>query len=241
MNIVYAATRNLYPFLREAVASLLDHNEPDRVIVLAEDNEIDIPFDVEVVNVSDQTYYDKDGPNMNSLFTYMAMMRLLYVDILPDVDKVIQLDVDTIVWDSLEPLWNIDLRGKWFAACPEYKGRYNPFSNGRDMRPYYNIGVAVFNLIQMRADNFVGEMVKYLNAHRLWCTEQDVLNLYGVDFNKVREIPVRFNESCFTGETETPAIIHYAGRSDWWKCPENLPRREYLLEYRERYRPPVSK
>ena len=236
MNVVYAATRNLYPYLREAVASLLDHNEPDRVIVLAEDDSIEIPFDVKVVNVSEQTYYDQNGPNMNSLFTYMAMMRLLYVDILPDVDKVIQLDVDTIVCDSLVPLWNIDLRGKWFAACPEYKGHYKPFG---DMRPYYNIGVAVFNLQQMRADDYVRDMVKYLNSHKLWCTEQDVLNLYGVDQNKVKEFPTRFNECCFTNESDNPAIVHYAGRCDWYKCPENLPRREYLLRYRERFEPPV--
>ena len=237
MIVAYSATRNLYPYLREAIASLLDHNKPDKIYVLAEDDEVGVPFDVQVINVSGQTYYAPDGPNMNIIFTYMSMMRLLYVDLLPDEDKVIQLDVDTIVCDSLEPLWNIDLTGKWFAGCPEYKGRYKPFGDDLN-RPYYNVGVMVFNLDQMRRDGYVPDMVKYLNSIRLWCTEQDVLNLYGVDMHKDKEFPTRYNETQFTGQSDDPAVVHYAGFPDWWKCGENLPRREYLLAYRRRYDPP---
>lgn len=238
MIVCYSASRNLYPYLREAIASLLDHNNPDKIYVIAEDDEIGVPFDVKVINVSDQTYYDPKGPNMSNIFTYMAMMRLLYTDLLPNEDKVIQLDVDTIVCDSLEPLWNIDLRGKWFAACPEYKGHYRPFGNAPD-RPYYNVGVMVVNIEQMRADGYVPEMVKYLNAIRLYCSEQDVLNLYGVDLHKDKEIPTRYNETQYTGESDNPAVVHYAGFRDWWKCDENLPRREYLQAYRERFEPPI--
>lgn len=238
MIVCYSASRNLYPYLREAIASLLDHNKPDKIYVLAEDDEIGVPFDVKVINVSGQTYYDPKGPNMGAIFTYMSMMRLLYTDLLPDEEKVIQLDVDTIVCDSLSPLWDIDLRGKWFAACPEYRGHYRPFGDAAD-RPYYNVGVMVVNIEQMRADGYVPEMVKYLNTIRLYCTEQDVLNLYGVDMHKDKEIPTRFNECEFTGESDNPGVIHYAGRQDWYKCPENLPRREYLLRYRERFRSPI--
>ena len=103
---------------------------------------------------------------------------------------------------------------------------------------YYNVGVMVFNLDQMRRDGYVPEMVKYLNAIRLWCTEQDVLNLYGVDMHKDKEIPTRYNETQFTGQSDDPAVVHYAGFPDWWKCGENLPRREYLQAYRERFTPP---
>ena len=106
MIVVYAATRNLYPYLKVAISSLLAFHKDARVIVLAEDDDIGLP--VEVINVSGQDYYRADGPNSDSIFTYMAAMRLLYVDLLPDVDRVIQLDVDTIVCDSLLPLWEMD-------------------------------------------------------------------------------------------------------------------------------------
>ena len=171
MIVVYAATRNLYPYLKVTISSLLAFHKDARVIVLAEDDDIGLP--VEVINVSSQNYYRADGINSDSIFTYMAAMRLLYVDLLPNIDRVIQLDVDTIVCDSILPLWEMDLTGKWFAACREWNGRYRPFGTDK----YYNVGVAVFNLKQMREDGKVPEMVDWLNTHRAWTLEQDVLNL----------------------------------------------------------------
>lgn len=228
MIVVYSATRNLYEYLTAAIGSLRDHNDA-RVIVLAEDDEIGID-DVEVINVSGQTYYPPNSANYNGLFTWMSMMRLCYVDLIPDADRVIQLDVDTIVCDNLAELWDMDLTGKWFAACHEYNGQYKPFGP-----KYYNVGVTVFNLKQMREDNAVPEMIDYLNNHKLWCTEQDVLNLFAGERGKAVEIPIRFNETKFTGFTENPAVVHYAGYKRWFDCSASMFRWEYLDDARRRH------
>ena len=90
-----------------------------------------------------------------------------------DVDKVIWLDVDTIVCDSIAPLWEIPLEGKWIAWCREWCGSHRPFGN----LPYYNIGVCVLNLAQMREDGVTKACVDELNTNRYWCTDQDVMNL----------------------------------------------------------------
>lgn len=231
MIVCYAATKNLYPYLKAAIGSLLKYNDPEKVYVLCEDDNIDgLPEIVEPVNVSGQTYYRPDGPNMNSIFTYMSMMRLLYVDLFPDLDKILQLDVDTVVCDDLSPIWNMDLTGRWFAACPEYKGNYKPFG---DYIRYYNVGVMVVNLDQMRKDGKVPEMVELLNRRRYWCTEQDVLNLYAVEQGLTKDIPVRFNETAFTGKTDDPAVIHYAGFPKWYQADPRMDRVEYLIEARK--------
>ena len=229
MNIVYAATRNLYPWLRLAILSLLDHNSPAMIYVLAEDDAL--PFEIDaphkVINVSEQQYFDMNGPNAKSIYTYMAMMRLCYVDLMPECDKVIQLDVDTIVCDDLTPLWKIDLTGKWFSACEEYTARYKPYGPH-----YYNIGVCVFNLAQLRADGIVPLMIYDLNNRPYYCIEQDMLNKYGVP-DKVVPFGVeriRYNESFCCGYTSDPAIVHFAGRSDWMTNPNHF-RREYLEKY----------
>ena len=227
MIAVYAATRNLYPYLKVAISSLLAFHKDARVIVLAEDDSIGLP--VEVINVSSQNYYRADGPNMNSIFTYMAAMRLLYVDLLPDIDRVIQLDVDTIVCDSLQPLWEMDLTGKWFGACREWNGNYKPF--GTDL--YYNVGVAVFNLKQMREDGKVPEMVDWLNHNKAWTFEQDALNLFGV--GKIADIPPRYNENQFTDLSTNPAVVHYAGYSKWFEANPRMTQVEYLIRAREKY------
>lgn len=228
MNIVYAATRNLYEPLSVTMRSLLKHNKPDMLYILAEDDEL--PFEIDaphkVINVADQTYFPPDGPNSSSVFTYMAMMRALYVDLMPECDKVLQLDIDTIVCEDLTPLYNINLSDKWVAACPEYFANYKPFQ-----MQYYNIGVCVYNLAQIRADHVVPLMVRDLNLNKYMCLEQDMFNKYGVPLGKFVAIPNRYNDSFCCGYTENPAVVHYAGYCDWYKNPY-LPRREYLEEYK---------
>ena len=227
MNIVYAATRNLYDPMKVAIRSLLDHNRPDMIYILAEDDALpyDIPAPHKIINVSGQTAFPANGPNSNSQFTYMAMMRILYVDLMPEVDKVLQLDIDTIVCDDLEPLYHIDLLDKWVGCCPEYFADYKPFN-----RQYYNIGVCLYNLAQLRKDNVVPLMVQDLNLNRYMCLEQDMVNKYGVPLGKVMPIPIRYNDSFCCGHVDNPAVVHFAGFPDWFINPY-IPRREYLERY----------
>lgn len=227
MIIVYAMSRNLYPCFLPTLTSLLEHNDPERIYILAEDSCLpyDLPDICKVINVAGQTVFPPTGPNSRTVFTYMAMMRACYTDLLPTEHKVIQLDIDTIICDSLEPLWDIDMTGKWLAACPEYKGIYKPWD-----KTYYNIGVAVYNLDQMRADNAMGKMVNMLNTRHLWCIEQDAINFFAVP-DKVVPIPVRYNESFCCGQTDHPAVVHYAGFPDWW-TRSDMPRVGYLDRYR---------
>ena len=226
IKVVYSLSRNLYPYLQGAIRSLLDHNRDVFVYVLAEDDELpfEIPCPHRILNVSGQTVFPPDGPNMRSQFTYMAMMRVCTPDLIPEV-KVIQLDIDTIVCDSLQPIWDINLTGKWVAWCPEYLGNWRPVGD-----KYYNFGVAVLNLYQLRKDNAPEFMVHELNEFRYAFLDQDVMNRFAIP-DKTVDMPVRYNECFCCGKTDNPAIVHYAGYPDWMNNP-NMPRREYLDRYR---------
>lgn len=224
MIVTYAATRRLYPYLAWTMKSLLAFNKPKRIIVLAEDSFVPgLPDECEFINVSGQTVFLQDGPNMSSIFTWMALMRVTIAELLPDVDKVLQLDVDTVVCDDLRPLWDMDLKNRYFAAVPEYKGNYNPFGNAL----YFNTGVCLLNLEKIRSDNATEQMVDLLNRRRMWCADQDGFNLLAAS---AREAPLRFNECFCTGETEHPAIVHFAGVADWFSN-RTMRRREYLMPY----------
>lgn len=232
MEIVYAMTRNLYPYFKTALKSLLDHNNPEKIYILAEDDKLPyrLPKNCKVINVSGQEYFGPNCPNIHSQFTYMAMMRILYTELMPECDKVIQLDIDTIVCDSLQGIWDVDLTGKWFAAVEEYESNYKPYGE-----KYYNIGVAVFNLAQMRKDNIVPYLVKKMNRKQMFCVEQDALNSVAVRRKKVVGLPVRYNECFCCGQTVNPAIVHYAGVRDWYENTE-MTRVEYIDKYRKKVR-----
>ena len=230
MIIVYSMTRNLYPKILPSIRSVLDHNDA-RIYVLAEDDSVpDLPKECEVINVSDQTFFPKDGANYKTSFTYMVLMRLAYPALFKE-DRIISLDVDTIVCDSLLPIWEKEMDGKWIAAVPERLSNWRPYGG-----IYFNVGVCVYNLKQMREDNIAPTLINYVNTHRLTYCEQDCLNYFGLSQRKIAQIPLRYNESYATGMTLNPAVVHYAGVKDWYEN-RDIFRREFL----DKYCPPSKK
>ena len=225
MKVCYAATRNIYHKMLPAIRSLLAHNKAD-IVILAEDDEL--PFDIpcEVINVSGQTTFNET--NCKTHFTYMSLMRLLLSE-LTDYDRILYLDIDTIVCEDLSLLWKMNMGDRWWAAVEESKGRWHPFG-----MPYFNAGVSLFNLEQMRKDRIVQQIVYDLNINLYPFPDQDILNKYAVPYKTI-PLTTRYNEAFCTGYTDNPAIIHYAGYGDWFEN-KSLFRHEFL----EKYIPPIG-
>lgn len=224
---VYSGTKNLYRAMVTAAKSLVANSSVDKIYFLIEDNEFPekLPSFIETVNVSDQKYFPRNSANYKTPFSYMSLLRVCYTKLFPDLDKILQLDVDTIVVDNIDELWDIDLSGKWFAAVEEKLSAYKPFG-----RLYYNIGVAMFNLKQIRDEHVDDILIRYLNTSKTPYIDQDAWNRHmaGRDVG----LATRFNESFVTGYTESPAIVHYAGFKDW-QTTTKVSRKEYLKKYRE--------
>ena len=218
MRIAYAVTRTWYGKFLPSLRSLTEHNDAD-VIVLAEDDKL--PIDVPVINVSKQDWFN--GLNANTVFSYMSLMRLVLADLIKD-DRILYLDADTIVLDSLLPIWETDMEGKWWGAVPEYYGNWKPYGPR-----YYNAGVSLYNLAQMRKDHAVEQLVQELNTNQLLYPDQDAMNKLCIP-DRVVPLPVRYNECFCCGQTHNPAIVHYAGYGRWWEG--FAPRAEYMWKYR---------
>lgn len=224
MNIVYAMTRNVYEWIIPSLKSLKEHEPKAKVYILCEDDHIEgLPMQCEFINVSGQQYFPEWGANYHNSFTYINLLKVCYPELLK-VNKVIHLDIDTIVCDSLEGLWKTDITGKWVAAVPEYKGRYKPFGD-----TYYNMGAALLNLAQMRKDGASAKMAEYLNTVPQPYADQDAWHYFGLP-DKFTPADVRYNESTVTGMTDKPAIVHYCGYTHWYNNPA-LPRAGYQLKY----------
>lgn len=232
-HVVYAGTPNLYEQMVWAAKSLVANTKVDRIWFLIEDDEFpyDLPDIITCINVKqmEEEKFPPFGVNSNTHFTKMALIRVCYDEIFPDVDTVLQLDVDTIVLDDISPIWETDLTGKWFAACHEAYSGYDPYGSGH----YYNVGVCLFNLAQMRQDGAQEQLVNWINTTRANCVEQDALNRLGAERGRAVDLPMRYNENRAVGYTDDPAIQHYLGYMDWLTNP-NLPRREYLKLYRDK-------
>lgn len=224
MNVVYSLTRNVYDWLLPSVRSLAKYNSSARVFILAEDDELpfDLPIKAEAINISGQKYFPNIAKHRSEAFGgYINHLKIWYSDLLP-VNKVIHLDIDTIICDKLDGLWKTDVNGKWFAAVPESQTWYRPFGD-----KYFNMGVALFNLQQIRKDKKQQEMTDFLLNTKQPYADQNAWNKFG----KPAILDLRYNESKVTGYTDDPAIVHFCAVPDWW-TNKKMFRREYLEEYR---------
>lgn len=220
MNVAYCLTNDYFQKAIPSMRSLLHHNPDAKIFVICEADEF--PFPVHrVINVSKTDYLDKNGPNYHCLFTHINLYRPIYASLI-DEERVIHMDADTVICDSLLPIWETDMTGKWYAAVPEYRGHFRPYGP-----TYYNMGVAVINLDQMRKDNTEADMLHLINKMRLTYPDQDAYNLHT---DKAVTIDVRYNETQITGQTDDPAVVHYAGYAGWYSNP-NIPRYEYLARW----------
>lgn len=210
-----------------AVKSLMCNSSVDKVYLLIEDDEFPewLPPQVETVNVSSQGFFPRSGANFTTEFTYMSLLRVCYTKLFPELDKVLQLDVDTVVVDNIDCLWDVDLTNRLFAAVFEKYSNYKPYGPR-----YYNIGVAMFNLDRIRQSGVDERAIQWLNTQKTPYIDQDAWNRFGIGGDIA--LPMRFNESIVTGYTENPAIVHFAGIKGWQKS-ERASRREYLKRFRD--------
>lgn len=212
---VYTGTRNLYEHMIPAVKSLLINSDVEKVYLLIEDNEFpyELPDCVECINVSGQRFFRQDGPNMNSCYTYMAMMRAALCKIFPQYNRILSLDVDTIVDKDISDLWDLPLGHKenayYFAAAREPHRCKDGFL-------YTNIGVALYNLEFLR-DRKGQEVIDILNTRKYTWLEQDAMNARCQ--KHILIMSSDYNDCCVTERPNARKIVHFAAQKEWFDEP----------------------
>jgi lipopolysaccharide biosynthesis glycosyltransferase len=182
-----------------------------------------------------------------SIATYYRL--IMHKALSDDIKKIIYIDADTIVVDSLVKLWSIDIRGKPIGACPDEGG----VLQSRRLRlpvthTYCNAGVIVFDLEHLRKiDMFERVLVTFRKyADFITLQDQDILNI--VFCNNTFVLPLRWNvnsrifmpnelEPAYTMSqaleaARSPGIIHFTDRRKPWTKNCKHPLRNLYWEYR---------
>ena len=202
--VVYAGTRNVYEQMYVSLKSLLLNTPVDGVFLLIEDDEFpyQIPQNVQVANVSGQQFFAPGTPNFNTPWSYMELLRCCLGEMLPEmIQKVMWLDVDTIVDADISELFDMDLTGYFYAGVLEPK-KSNMFFR------YINTGVLLYNLDLLRDMNKEHELIGFLNNYGFAFPGQDVINL--LCQGRIKVIDSEYNASAWTASCHRPKIIHYA-------------------------------
>ena len=208
-HAVYCGTRKVYGQMETAAKSLVAHTPVDVVHFLIEDAEFPRPLPdfVRVHDVSGQKWFDLNGPNAKTGWTWMVLMRAALCHVLPDVDRVLSLDVDTICHRDASGIWELPVDDCYYAAVSENH------KSGNGLQ-YANMGVCFFNLEKLR-DGKADEVIHVINSRKYTWPEQDVMNY--LCQGRIYEMPKEYNDMAFNGSVEEPVITHYAGqRNDAW-------------------------
>lgn len=218
-----------------AVVYFLHHNVPENMLRRFHEfcQQLNVTF--QPIRIVDDPF--KNAPTMKR---YPAEMyyRLLASHYLPkEAERVLYLDPDMLVLNSVRPLWEMDMQGNLFAAAAHNGsiGITKPFNKLRlGMRhSYFNSGLLLIDLCQAREEIIPENISSYIEENRntLLLPDQDVLNaLYGRRIIEIDDAIWNYDahdyKSYFlrsSGEInikwvmKNTAILHFCGPAKPWK------------------------
>lgn len=218
---VYTGTSNIYKQILISAKSLLEHSNVEKIYFLIENDEFpyELPPEIECRNISNQQYFRKDGPNFQNVLSYMVLIRAAFTKIFPDLDRILSIDMDTIVNENVSELWDLDLTNYYLAAVEELEVTKREGS-------YINMGVAMLNLKKIRDEHKDDELIFNLNTFWYRWNEQDAINQ--MFRGNILILPNDYNACWQSGKPQYEKITHFAGIYDLEHFPHfdyyrNLP------------------
>lgn len=164
--------------------------------------------------------------------------RLFLPELLPQEDKALYIDCDTLVTDSLLPLWNTELGEHALAAVtnPSWKGdmaeNWAERCGLARREDYFNTGVMLLNLAAFRRHGWTQQVLEHGRANADWTRfgDQDslvvVLHKHRLPmdprWNVMRIVALSGNSrELFTAAQmrdvlRRPGIIHFEGSTKPW-------------------------
>lgn len=262
INVAFCFDENLVKQVRVSVASLLDAGkDPDvhyRICCVCTKEAAGVRGELEKIvtardGQSQLRLVDIENPYRKAYevrgISAGAYLRLELPELLPDMDRILYLDIDTLVRGSLKELWQIDM-GKYLLAGVKAAVNITDKWDWNSDRPYWhmledmkgsyvNSGVLLMNLDAMRRED-LRQRWEELSKLRMYYQDQDMLNISCK--GRIYHLPARYNRFAYFSDEEygqfveeglytqeecreavtAPVIIHYAADKPWKRYDGNL-------------------
>ena len=253
INIVFASDNNYAQHTAVAMASVLVNTKvPQKIQFYLIDDEIqqenkekitktvqNLGGNIEFIKIKNSKLEDCYVSGELSRASYF---RLDIANILDEnIEKIIYLDCDLLVYDDIEKMWQLDMGGKPVAATCDLgimasarvRKQKNKFIGLPFDAPYFNAGVLMMDLKKWRDDNYAEAIIALATQNKYPNHDQDALNKFFM--NNWQEIPLRWDvippvfnlflkivtkpdlrKKAIEAKLN-PAIFHYAGGYKPWE------------------------
>ena len=252
MNISFSIDNNYVPYCLITICSICENNKNEEInfFILNRDisnnnkqlindfvskyncNVTFLEIKIDLIN----TFPINTQYQTNKYISIETYFRLFLTELLPaEIEKIIYLDSDIIVCNSLKELWDTDISNVALAAVKD--NEYYSVADYNRLRyepkyGYFNAGVLLINLKYWREHQSYNKFMNYIrdNPERLKKHDQDVLNF--IFYNEKKWLPLRYNllvgfvckelpfpylewDDIYEAQ-KNPCIIHYSDKIKPW-------------------------
>lgn len=196
--VFFAVDDSYCPFLAVAIQSLIDNSSPENTYLIkilntdirGENKKKISAYERENVDIEfvDLNYYIKkvkDKLYTRDYYSKTTYFRLFLPNLYPQYDKVLYLDSDIVILDDIARLYNTEMGDNLVAAAPDDVIQFNEVFQTyaekvvgvADYRRYFNAGVLLMNLDEMRKFRFQEKFIYSLDRITFAVAQdQDYLN-----------------------------------------------------------------
>lgn len=273
LHAVYAADDNYAPYMGISMYSLLINNSEhfDRIYVYVLDNGIgaknhsllkkqaDVFNNVELLFHDISQKIDEIKPKYATGWSNSIFGRYFIDDIVGEgVDKLLYLDCDTIVNNSLKELIDTDISDYYAAGVVDgFSHRQIEYLGLDKKRMYVNSGVLLINVKKWKNDEVCKMLVEYVNSfeRKLIYPDQDAFN--AVCGKSLLRLPLKYNFFLimnldyvdeYLQKEDTPyvrneimeamvdnyagtVVFHFTGKKPWNKSESSLNFEKIFTKY----------
>ncbi len=211
--IFFAADDRYVPFLAVALQSLVEHASEENYYLIkilytdiSQKNQVKIKkYEKNNINIEfvDLSYYIEkiqDKLYTRDYYTNTTYFRLFIPELYPQFNKALYLDSDIVILSDIAELYNIDIDNNLVIAAPDgvmqsipvFREYSEKVVGVADHRNYFNAGVLVLNLDELRKFKFAEKFLYLLETVKFSVAQdQDYLNR--ICKGRVKLVPLTWN------------------------------------------------
>ena len=252
--VFFAVDNGYIPFLGVALKSVIENTSKENRYAIkvlytsvTEENKKRIKeyekenISIEFVDLNKQLKEIQEKLYTRNYFSNTTYYRLFIPELYPEYDKAVYIDSDTICLADIAELYNVDMGDNLIAAIPDgvvqaidvFKDYVERVVGVSDYNNYFNAGVIVMNLEELRKYKFQEKFIYLLGKIRFEVAQdQDYLNR--LCKGRVKILDYEWNRMPIMGKRDGDIkLIHYnLGAKPWYF--DNVLYQEYFWKYAEK-------
>ena len=270
INLFFAVDNNYSTFLSVTLNSIMDNANPnyyydcyvldngvhqvhkDVIEYQLKDN-----FKIIWVDMKEKLTKFEEKLHTRDYYSKSTYFRLFIPNMFPQLDKALYLDSDIVVLGDISELYNTELGSNLVGAItdsavqntPIFKEYVKEVIGVNDDKDYFNAGVLLMNLKQMRKENFEEKFFDMLSSYTFTVAQdQDYLN--AICLNRVTKIDYSWNTMPIPEnvvKVDKLNLIHYnmlwkpwifdntLYEDYFWKYAKTSPFYKTILRFKEMY------